>query len=98
MTGRRTSSVKTLTDSSGEGDGDGDAGGFAGCCEVCAAATAKKAATTRSPIVRLRLNISGIREIGCLAEACVALYKPQIYADDADQSAFISVNLRPRFL
>src|ERR1041385_7449711 len=72
MTGKRTSSVKTLTDSSGDGDGDGDACGLAGCCGVCAAATAKKAAITRSPVVRLKLNISGIRQIGCLREFYVA--------------------------
>src|ERR1041385_967162 len=57
MTGRRTSSVKTLTESSGDGEGVGEACGFAGCCAVCAAPTAKNAAIKSSPVVRLRQNI-----------------------------------------
>ena len=56
MTGSRTSSVKTLTESSGEGDGDGR--GLEGSwLEIRVAASANKAATTRRPVVRFSQHI-----------------------------------------
>ena len=61
MTGSRTSSVKTLTDSSGVGDGDGDGCGFAcSWLEICVAARDNRAAMTRRPVVRFGQNIVGI--------------------------------------
>src|SRR6185437_4919587 len=85
ITGSRTSSVKTLTDSSGVGDGSGDGRGLAGSwLEICVAARDNRAAKTSRPVVRFSQNIVGI---GCLMPgAPVRCLKPPIHANEHGQT------------